>query len=311
MSKDDRFSRTPGIFIEGKLSNQSNDDIWYSLKDASRYLYHYTTADTLCNYILQQGRLRFSRFENVNDPRGAKDWRLSLRGSHEELNLDFEKGEKIVSEMNRLIKFNCKMGCFSCDPKSAEVTRAREDEGEDIIDAIYHRGHSRPNLWWHYGDRHRGVCLIFDRDQLEANINAAIDYPRQAMDSGEILYKNPPVVPDLSVAGPLTINLGEVLKHGSEEAARLHFDRFKQRLFFNKCEDWTYENEFRFLITGIDDADFYVSIKSALAGILVGDEFPDEFKSVVDRHSKRDEFDVATMTWTNGVPQPKPAWKLA
>lgn len=308
MRGNGNVTRTQGVIVEGAINGQKPSDIWYALEDSSRYLYHYTTAETVCNFILPDQQLRFSRFENVNDPREARDWSLSLSG--DEIDLEYCEAEELVSELNQRIKFCCKVGCFASDPTNAIVNRVRQDDGEDVLDAIYQRGHSRPNLWWHYGDKYRGVCLIFDRDQLEANVSAAIDSSNQMTESGLIVYKNPPIVPDFSTLGPLTINLSEVSELGIEKAARVHFDRFKQELFFTKSEDWAQEREFRFLVRGIDDADFYVSIKSALVGILVGDEFPGEFKPVVDRHAKKEEFSVAIMTWTNGVPQPKPAWKL-
>ena len=50
------------------------NDLWYALQREDRYLYHYTRAETLVNHILPSESLRFSRFQNVNDPRESKDW---------------------------------------------------------------------------------------------------------------------------------------------------------------------------------------------------------------------------------------------
>ncbi len=50
------------------------NDLWYALQREDRYLYHYTRAETLVDHILPSESLRFSRFQNVNDPRESKDW---------------------------------------------------------------------------------------------------------------------------------------------------------------------------------------------------------------------------------------------
>ena len=55
------------------------NDVWYGLQDHNRYVYHYTSSSTLADKILPTGKLRFSRFENVNDPRESKEWTLPIR----------------------------------------------------------------------------------------------------------------------------------------------------------------------------------------------------------------------------------------
>ena len=49
----------------------------YGLRDADRYLYHYTKAETALTHILPMNRLRLGRFENTNDPRETRHWHFS------------------------------------------------------------------------------------------------------------------------------------------------------------------------------------------------------------------------------------------
>ena len=133
--------------------------------DQNKYLYHYTSMDTAINYILYNKTLRFNPLANVNDPMESDPnyWAFS----------NLEKGDKsstIQYQVSDYFKNRIKVVCFSLDDQS--------DWNSPEFSPLDYcaRGHSKPRMWATYGDDHKGVCLIFDRERLrkafESELNA-------------------------------------------------------------------------------------------------------------------------------------------
>ncbi len=123
-------------------------DIWYLLRDAERYVYHYTRAFKLALNILPRGELRLSRFQCVNDPRESKDWRLSYNGPSDRLNFH---SRKLELEINGALKHSWRIGCFVIDPPKALYTHATASGAEMGVESMYERGALTPKhvgaLW--------------------------------------------------------------------------------------------------------------------------------------------------------------------
>lgn len=285
------------------------NDIWYGLQDHERYVYHYTSSSTLADYILPTGKLRFSRFEIVNDPRESKEWIFSYF-TQIGLELGPEATDPIGTELQKALKHLWRVGCFASDPYEALVTKQREDQGEDIIGAIYERGHSRPRMWAQYAENYQGACLVFDKEQLDSEIRATATAQGLKVQSGLVDYRNPQVLPKLGKPDALVIFLDEVQRLGFNRFVDVHVERWWKDLFLVKPLDWEQEREFRWLVSGSDD-DFFVDIRKSLVGIVMGDRFPDGCKPAVGDFAQANDVSPAIMDWQNGVPQPKPThWRL-
>ena len=289
-----------------RVSNETHQlppDIWYLLQDHERYVYHYTTAPTLAK-ILSKGQLRFSRFEDVNDPRESKDWEFSYCAATVSL-ATFEP-ESIQSKLNQLLKRSWRIGCFVIDPYEALATKERDDRGEDISGAMYERGHSRPRMWELYGDKYSGACLIFDKAHLDADIRS---FAKGAVFANNVAYCNPTSVANLRQPDALMISLDELNRDGVAEAVKAHVLKHWRELFFVKSRDWEQEREYRWVINST--ADFYVDIRKSLVGVALGDRFPQHLKAAVGKFAEDNPVSVAVMNWRNGVPQPSPTyWRL-
>ncbi len=284
------------------------NDIWNMLQDDDRYVYHYTRASTLVKDILPTGELRFSRFQHVNDPRESKNWVFNYAGVPSLL--DFNS-QLIEAKLNELLKHSWRIGCFSSDPYEALVTREREDRGEDVIGAAYERGHSHPRMWTQYGEDYCGACLVFDKSKLDMDIRDLASTLGAKVYSDIINYHNPRVVPILGAPDALTISADDMRQLGFSDAVEAHISRYWKDLFFVKARDWEQEREFRWLVSGKGDEDFYIDIRSSLVGIALGDRFPYCFKARVGKYAEENSVSIATMIWQNGVPQPNPEhWRL-
>ncbi|WP_119299808.1 DUF2971 domain-containing protein [Dongia deserti] len=276
--------------------------MWYALTDHARYVYHYTRAETVALHILPSGQLRFSPFRLTNDPRESKDWALNYHARA--VSLDFAE-PPVRALLNKHIKHGWRVGCFSEDVYEACETKRREDNGEDLDAAPFERGHSRPAMWWHYGDRYAGACLVFDRQQLDRDIRAAAAALGRQVHSDRVRYevgRRIRKAPD-----PLMVNLDEVVRLGPVAYAKAHIDQHWRELFFVKNQDWSQERECRWIVEGGEDEFFFVNIHRSLVGILIGDQFPKKHCAAVTAYAFAHDLNVAVMRWQNSVPQPWPA----
>jgi hypothetical protein len=280
------------------------NDLWYALQDHNKYVYHYTKAETLIEYVLPNGTLRFSRFANVNDPRESKNWFFSFADPPADLN-----HAQINEQLNSIIKHSYRIGCFVTDVENAVWT----EEGNDPLSMLYERGHSRPRMWAQYGDNYHGACLVFNRDVLDRCIRETAKEQDLTVFSSHVEYANPPVLLNLNEPPQaLLFPMFDVAEQGLEWVAKQHVERHRDSFFFLKSEDWQQEREYRCAVSSKDDdSDFYVNIKGALSGILLGDHFPEAGKAIVGKYAGEMEVSVAEMNWQNGVPQPMPThWRL-
>lgn len=284
-------------------------DLWYMLQQEDRYLYHYTRAETLVNYILPSDSLRFSKFQNVNDPRESKDWVFGYHSRYHDLGFDTSS---LGVDLNRYLKHSWRIGCFVSDPYEALVTREREDKGEDILSAAYERGHSRPRMWAQYAENYGGACLVFDREKLSASIDSCSKESAGGVFHGHVEYRNPRVVPKLDGKDALIVSIDKIKQLGFKKAMDGHISEHWRELFFVKSRDWEAEREYRWLIRGDGDEDFFGGIRESLVGLALGDRFPDELKDDVASYVKENPtVSLAVMAWQNGVPQPQPTpWRL-
>jgi hypothetical protein len=280
------------------------NDIWYLLQDHERYVYHYTKAGTLLDSLLPTGEFRFSRLENVNDPRESKAWLFNYYSAARLPEFD---ADAVGAKLNDLLKHSWRMGCFVADPYEAVITKAREDRGEDIHAAPYERGHSRPRMWAQYGENYEGACLVFDRIKLDADIRAACG---DTVCAGRVEYRNPPI-PNVFPPSALTVSMDEIAGLGFSGAMDRHVTQHWKNLFFVKTRDWEQEREYRWVVRGGLHDEFRVDIRNSLVGILLGDRFPPGGKAAVGRFAESNGVSIATMNWQNGLPQPSPThWRL-
>lgn len=277
--------------------------IWYMLKNEDQFVYHYTCSKTLAKKILPRGKLRFSKFKNVNDPRESKDWAFIYFRQSSNSNFETQDLEK---KLNHLIKHSWRVGCFCSDVSEALVTREREDRGEDIFNSAHERGHSRPRMWAQYGGDYSGACLVFNKARLDAAIKEVPQVSKSDIYSDRVAYRNPSVVPKLDASNPYLISLDEIERVGIKQVVELHISRYWKHFFFLKARDWEQEREFRWIVRVDGDQEFFVPIESCLTGIALGDRFPNCFKGIVGRYAHAHGTSVVNIEWKNGVPQPMP-----
>lgn len=254
------------------------------------YLYHYTKICTALEYILPDRQLKIGTFRKTNDPKESKDWKFNFGLGHLDppIGETTEAGESISKE----IKSKAKVLCFSKDKNFVDV---------NPLDEIFSRGFAKPRMWAHYGDGHKGVCLVFNKNILFRQITFQFDDGNADIYSGSVTYVNRSIAEDI-YRSAYTINYPYFKKVGLEEYVHRHIYTHYPRLFFEKSLDWQDEDEFRWLIVNDSDEDLYLDYGNALEGIVFGEYTAEEDIGAVVKLSKEHGVRFEKMEWKNCTP---------
>lgn len=249
--------------------------------DTCKFIYHYTKLETARDCILPNRTLRLSQLADINDSKESisNDWQLF--GNE---NQEFADTRDLVIECFRL---NVKAVCFSRDDQDVDPAH------QFPLDPCS-RGYVKPRMWTTYGRAHKGVCLVFDRQRLEAAFRAHID-PAEKLLCGPVSYGRP-----LSF-GVLRSFALEFSDFAQDFSATIHskIDQNSAYYFFFKHLDWITENEYRFVL--ISDRQQYEDLPfdDALAGVALSMETSSEGTG-----------DIVSIADKAKIPVVQPIWGL-
>jgi hypothetical protein len=270
-------------------------------------LAHYTSASSGLDCILRSRRVRLSAFALMSDPRENKDWvryavnrRGGTAGSLEDMEramaepfpVDLTEATRQANEMRQR---GTKILALTAEPSERS---ALED---------FERAYARPRMWERYGDGHRGVCLVFDRDEL-----CRVCIPQlQALGTlwhGDVLYDNAALV-DGGTQGYRLDGSAIAAAGGGDVAQGLtaHLEQHHELLFFTKMEDYRDEQEFRYVVFDGSDADYvYIDIEDALIAVVLGEAFPEWGRDGAAAMCAEHGVAVRAMDWRDILPRSLP-----
>ena len=180
-------------------------------------LYHYTTVDCACR-ILASGKLKFGKLKRMNDINE------SFRPIFTPLDHSVQQ-QDVETELARYRQLSLSLN----SPK---------------------RGFDIPAMWGHYADRGNGVCLVFNKAELEVRLQA----------NKQILYKkvNYTNEYDNSIIGKEITNIPDFFREHAEQ------------LFFQKTKDWAYEQEYRAVVrTESEKKNFFLKIDGCIDAVIM------------------------------------------
>lgn len=251
--------------------------------DGPHYVYHYTTSSALLP-IAFDGGLHLGRLSEMNDPRESRDWEgISSRP------ILFEK----LDEEIRRFKERIRIASFSA---------GAQDETETTKTSVH--GYGKPTIWAHYADRHRGVCLAFDRHLVEAGLRRGL---KETLDESGGLLRSRFVRYVENASDDVAYDSVQI-PEGSElsDAVTSHYLRHFEDLFFTKHLDWRAENEWRWVIYDpADSAPRCIDMVGALVGVFLGADFdPSQFPSVRELIEAlgADDVTMGKLAWDRLVP---------
>lgn len=258
-------------------------------REKDRYVYHYTKAKA-AKSIIRGNTLNFSKYVKTNDPKEIKDWVFSI-GTNENRDLGKYELEGLSKEMTKGLKDQTYVICFSLD---GELTG-------DWVKDIYKRGFCKPRMWTQYADKHNGVCLIFEKDEIERTIFSKFS-SIMAIYSDPVIYKNRSLIPNLSNT-PYMINIDCLEKLGRQKYFKAHMDMHYKRLFFEKCKDWATEDEYRWVLFGTKDRELSFNYGSSLVGVVFGLDCKESTISKIEKECKGKNVCFEQLVWEGCSPR--------
>lgn len=228
------------------------------------YVAKYTTLDRVIKDILPFNEIRVSSAHNVNDPyEKDKEWLqedVSLGNTTEEI----YKTNEIFSDIKNKIFSHIKLFCVT-------GYRQKKTHERDVSDHIY----CKPRMWATYGDNHKGICLIFDKNDLTRNF----ENQEKSKEFKNICNKEVDYLNFLShVNNNIFVTLNELKKfykgpteYDAEKLLSLIDNNYLFRTkYFRKHSDWESESEYRWLVFSKDIEDLNINYGNSLKAIVLG-----------------------------------------
>jgi hypothetical protein len=256
----------------------TKEDFNDKLKD-DRFIYHYTSYSCAIENILKDKKLLFNRVNNTNDP---LEFENILHHASYSGNIDIDEKIKLLQigdDSNDIVKNKFKICCF-CMDKEADIST---DDNPYINKGVY-----RLRTWSQYGDGHKGVCLVFNKDKLIKIIKNKFDDVFEK----EISYKY------------FFADLSDITNIKYErDRNEIPLERVKKYIYeylFQKHIDYESEQEYRIAIYQDNDCDnILIDFEDSLEGIIVGVGFPKDYETRIKNSTK---LPVFKMKWLNGYP---------
>ena len=230
------------------------------------YVAHYTTLNIAVKYILETNKIKINSIERVNDPyEHIIDW-IDTEPSVEELGYNTTSID--LNKIRNKIKRNIKI--FA-------TTTFRKNNTTDISNEMY----CRPRMWAQYGDNNQGVCLIFNKKEL----NEEFKYSKKiGLISGNIEYYD--FIPMINNTIDLEPNKLKLFLNDSDLLYKqLNSNEQLKSRFFIKHNDWKSEDEYRWLLFSEDSNDFYIDFNKSLKAIVFGSNVHDNYKTCLNNYN--------------------------
>lgn len=190
--------------------DENIDGLIKAFKGTEKLLFHYTSFNSAIK-IIESGKLLYSKLSKLNDP---------LESHRSIYYYDSSKIEIIQNEISKYHQIG--------------LTK----------DTVRRRGFDINAMWGHYADKGNGVCLVFDKNQLEGQLKKNYVFHK------EIQY---------SYDNSITV----------EEDVSKYFKEHIDDIFFKKTESWSYEQEYRIIKKIKEKEEGSINISEPLIAIIM------------------------------------------
>jgi hypothetical protein len=217
---------------------------------------HYTTAAIAFQHIIPTGKLRMSPYRAMRDPVENKLLIPGTAGfgSADELERGWAAAVGLLKDRWERVRIMS----LTHDVTSYAGTTLR-----------FGCCWARSRMWEQYADDHRGVCLVFERQQFEQKLDTDL---AEHVASSEVEYTPGGIA--LSEAN-LLLDPAILRDDKREQAVLDHLEKHQKELFFLKTDDWRSEHEFRAVLSDVSDDYAFASYGDALRAVVIGEEFPE------------------------------------
>lgn len=230
-------------------------------------IYHYTKLRTALEKILPDRSMFLGRITQTNDPRETKErfyhdvnWGTSL-GFGNPIGT-------ILGIENREVTGEWRVFCACCShyPPSDFLADYALAQQSNILGDHHRYGMSYAKMWAQYGDNHSGICLVFDGQRLNYEIENRFKDLKYKIRHGFVRYDDALSVRDLPPNPDAEIN-----DRLSDDRLRHYQDKYYAEYFLYKSREWQSEHEFRWLVHSLDrNEKIEVQIDNSIKAVIMG-----------------------------------------
>lgn len=271
----------------------SKSDIEHNQHENLDYVFHYTSYDNAFKIVVTN-TLWAHQLSCMNDPIEFRHLGNNLSSTG---NIKFDKFKKKHNELtisNNKRNNSIRILSFSVDDVH------HNDKFFNNCVAFNNNlncGWARTGMWAHYRDRHKGICLIFNRQKL---INAAKKNNEVKCVDKKIEYSNN--FNDFKEAFSVDLNTN----NSNEDFTNFYMTKDKQDFLFKKCIDFVSEQEYRFLFISDsfnENQPYKFNFENALEGMIFSDCFDENNFDGLKSLSTKFNIPVFRLQWEYGTPE--------
>ena len=255
-------------------------------------IFHYTRASVALEKILFDGKFRLSLRKDTNDPHEYKFIFLSMRGSRlppEAVEL-YNEAHPVI---DRIIRMESRVMCFC----SNTIPTIILDNGKTIQDNVVNTiGWNKSRMWAQYGENHRGICLVFSKKAIEADL---ADIKENVIAENIQYTTRVGISPDA-----YTLNGNQLVEDGVEGYCYNHIKRHSGTLFFTKNIDYRDESEYRVVVFDPNHNYEFININKSIKGVIAGDRTPEVYFPLIRQLSERYGIECRRAYWERGLGMP-------
>lgn len=227
-----------------------------TISEPGSWVGHYTSADTAFEHIIPAKQLRMSPYSLMRDPAENKDL-LPGTAFYPKEGVDYERGWLEALALIKQERDHMRLLSTTHDVTHYDAARK-----------MFGCCWARPRVWEQYAEAHKGVCLVFSREALEAALTEDFG---DKIHFGEVQY-TPVGVADSAANNLIDERLSNAATR--QQAVTDYLVNERQDLFLLKSDDWTTEYEFRALLTSTDDEYAFADYGQSLQAVVLGEKFP-------------------------------------
>ena len=246
-------------------------------------IYHYTSLYKFIEKIMRKQELKLNRLRNMDDPFERKTSKNSsgfLSREEEEGTESYQLKEEIIEKRSKA--FICS---FSTDSK-----------GEPDTYQPLSKGYAKSRMWSQYGDKHKGVCLVFSKKELKAELEKFL---------GRIKGNYYPWDEKVNYSDKEKDFRDFFNFEKLSGTAFQHLEKYKENLFFKKFRDYQDEDEYRFVIAMEEDTkdeSLILNFSKSLKYVIRGDDSDPIYIDLLERYAKRDSWELKKIKWYYNLP---------
>jgi Protein of unknown function (DUF2971) len=236
-------------------------------------LFHFTNRITLIEKIIPSEFFLLNQLQNTNDPQEYKNYEFhaTVMKTDDEIN-NLIRIKEVENEINLYYKNYVQIGCF-CNNKIIEGRR----------------NWLKPKIWSDFGDGHQGVCLIFSKEAISAELKRI----KSDSDISNIEY----------TLQPLMLPAPDIIKYTNSDSKEYcyNFIRKNVNIIFNKDCDYVNENEVRCFVISKNTERIKINLNEIIKGIIIGDRFPCIYDFIINDFAEKMKIDFFKLDYQKGV----------